>query len=121
AWAAEQDLAHPPLPLLALAAQQQQLGGGQPDAGGLGAGQFGAYRQPRRGEGGGDPVGEAVGPAVPGGAGQGLDLLPGGGGQVIGGGPAFQELQNDRAGEVGGGDVERGRGHGEQVGRRPVA
>ena len=60
----EQQLAHAPLPGPALGADDQQLGGGQPDGVGLGADQVVARDEMVAGQRGGDLVGEPFGPAM---------------------------------------------------------
>jgi hypothetical protein len=55
-----------------------------------------------------------------GGSGESLDLVPVGGGQFGGRGPALQQYEEHRRAEVAGGDVDRGGKHREQVGAQPV-
>jgi hypothetical protein len=69
----------------------------------------------------GDAVGEAVGPAVPAGAGEGDQVLAAGGGEPVSGWPALQQLEDSRATEVVTGDGQRGRERRQQVLAQPVA
>src|SRR6185312_16530540 len=97
---AEQQLGHPLAPAAAGLVQREQLDGGQPDAGGLGAHQVVAGGQRGRGEGVGDAVGEAVGPAVLAGAGEAGQLLTGGAGQFGLGGPALEQPQHGGGAQI---------------------
>jgi hypothetical protein len=92
AGGAEQQFAHAAFPGAPLGVQQQQLGGGQADGPGFGAGQFGPHRQAWRGEGGGDAVGETGRPAVLVRAGEGLQLSAGGGVQLSGSGLPWRSM-----------------------------
>jgi hypothetical protein len=69
----------------------------------------------------GDTVGEAVGPAVPAGAGEGDQLLAGGAGELVAGRPAFQQPQHGRGAQVVASDRQRGWEGGQQVLAQPVA
>ena len=72
------------------------------------------------GEGGGDLVGEAVGPAVPAGAGEGDQLLAGGRRQQVAGRPLLQQLQHGGAAQVIAGDGQGGREGRQQILAEPV-
>jgi hypothetical protein len=72
------------------------------------------------GQRGGDLVGEAVGPAVPGPSGEGDQLLAWCGGELVAGRPAFQQLEDGRGAEVVPGDRQRGRVGRDEVLAQPV-
>ncbi len=120
AHTAEQNLAQTPLPDAALFAEQEQLRGGQADSAEFGPSQLRSHRQPVGGQSGHDTVGESFGPAMFAGPGQGGDLLAAGAGQIVGRGPALQQLEEDRAAQVAVGDVDGGREDGDQVSAQPV-
>jgi hypothetical protein len=95
-----QQLAHAPLPRPPLGVDGQQLGGGQADGVGLGPHQPGAWGEVVGGQRGGNLVGEAVGPAVPGRAGKADQLLTRGGGELVAGRPALQQLEDGWGAQV---------------------
>jgi len=68
----------------------------------------------------GDVVGEAVGPAVPAGAGEGGQLLVGGAGELVAGWPALQQPQHGRGAQVVSSDRQRGREGRDEVLAEPV-
>jgi Phage integrase family len=118
---AHQQLGHALFPDASLAADGQQLGGGQPDGVGLGPDQPGAGGEVVGGQRLGDAVGEAVGPAVPAGAGEGDQLLAGGAGELIAGWPALQQPQHGWGAQVVASDRQRGREGRDEVLAEPVA
>jgi hypothetical protein len=121
AGGAEQQFAHPPFPLLALGAQEQQLGGGQADGAGLGAGQLGAYWQPGMAVASATRSANRPGQPCPGGAGQCLHVLAGGASKTGDRGPAFKQAEEYRRAQIRAGDVHGGGEDREQVGAQPVA
>jgi hypothetical protein len=62
-----------------------------------------------------DAVGELFGPAVPARSGEGDQLLTGGLGEFVVGGPACQQLEDGRRGQVVAGHLHRGREGRQQV------
>jgi hypothetical protein len=68
----------------------------------------------------GDVVGEAVGPAVPAGAGEGDQRLVRGAGELVAGWPAFQQPQHGRGAQVVTRDRQRGREGRDEVLAKPV-
>jgi hypothetical protein len=68
----------------------------------------------------GDTVGEAVGPAVPAGAGEGDQLLAGGAGELVAGRPALQQPQHGWGAQVVASDRQRGREGRDEVLAEPV-
>jgi hypothetical protein len=72
------------------------------------------------GQGGGDLAGEAVGPTVAVGAGEGDQLLMRGGGQRLAGRPALEQPQHGRGAQVIASDGQGGREGGDEVLAQPV-
>src|SRR5712691_8308349 len=120
AGGAEQQLAHPPLPGASLAADREQLLGGEPDRVGLGADEIGARLELVGRERRLDPVSEALGPAMVAGAGVLDELLASGAGERLHARPALEQPQEDGRAEIGAGDLKRGREGAEQVLAEPV-
>src|SRR6266516_4481245 len=115
AGGAKQQRAHAALPGAPLGADGQQLGSGQADGVGFGVDQVVAWGELVGGQRGLDVVGEAVGPAVLAGAGEADQLLAGGGGKGLGGGPALQQPQHGGGAKVVCGQLQRGREGRQQV------
>src|SRR6266540_4820485 len=117
---AQQQLAHTPLPGPPLGADGQQLDGGQADGVGLGADQVVAWGEVVAGQRLGDLVGQAFGPAVVAGPGEGPQLGSGGVRERLVGWPALQQPQHGRGAQVVAGDDQRGRERGDEVLAQPV-
>jgi hypothetical protein len=103
-----------------LAADRQELDGGQPDGVGFGADQVVAWGEVVGGQRPLDAVGEGPGPAVTPLAGEAFQLSARGGGERGPGWPAFQEPQHGRGAQVVAGDLQGGRVGGQQVLAEPV-
>ena len=91
---AEQQFTHPPLPGTPLGAEEQQLGGGQPDGVHLGAHQMGGSAELLGGQRGADPVSEALPVAAALGATPLNELIAAYRAQCLGSWPALEHAQN---------------------------